>query len=135
MTKKNAPGRRRYAMYVRSRDEKSQLEARETFVPLYQTRGVIDVVRLGSGPTPIHSVEIEAMGTIVSSDVSGEPYPNLACGDRVLMRGGPFDGLTGTLVQVRDTLRQVVSLELLTRAVLVEIDRDWVAPFPDSKLE
>jgi transcription antitermination factor NusG len=135
MTRKNPPRRRPYALHVRHRDEKSQLEAQETFAPLYQTRGVNDVVRLGSGLTPIDSVEIEAMGAIVSSDVSGEPYPNLALGDRVLMRGGPFDGLSGTLVQVRDTLRLVVSLELLTRAVLVEIDRDWVAPVPDSKLE
>jgi transcription antitermination factor NusG len=96
--------------------------------------GVVDVVRLGSDPAPIDTDEIEAIQLIVNSGAYAEPYPHLAYGDRVQMRGGPFNGLAGTLMQVRNTLRLVVSLELLNRSVLVEIDRDWVVPFPLSKL-
>jgi transcription antitermination factor NusG len=96
--------------------------------------GVVDVVRIGSDPAPIDTGEIEAIRLVVNSDLYAEPYPHLVRGDRVVMRGGPFNGLSGTLMQVRNTLRLVVSLELLSRSVLVEIDREWVAPIPLSKL-
>jgi hypothetical protein len=50
------------------------------------------------------------------------------------MCGGPFTGLSGTLMEVRNGLRLVVSVELLCRSVLVEIDREWVVPMALSKL-
>ena len=43
-----------------------------------------------------------------------------------MMSDGPLKGLMGTLLEVRAGLRLVVSVELLHRSVLVEIDRDWV---------
>jgi transcription antitermination factor NusG len=98
------------------------------------TSGVIDVVRLGSEPAPVATAQIEAIRLIVNSAAFAEPYPHLVRGDRVMMRGGPFNGLSGTLMVVRNSLRLVVSVELLGRSVLVEIDRDWVVPFPLSKL-
>jgi transcription antitermination factor NusG len=98
------------------------------------TSGVIDVVRLGSEPAPVETAQIEAIRLIVNSAAFAEPFPRLVRGDRVMMRGGPFNGLSGTLMVVRNSLRLVVSVELLGRSVLVEIDRDWVIPFPLSKL-
>jgi transcription antitermination factor NusG len=98
------------------------------------TSGVIDVVRLGSEPAPVDTAQIEAIRLIVNSAAFAEPYPHLVRGDCVMMRGGPFNGLSGTLMVVRNRLRLVVSVELLGRSVLVEIDRDWVVPFPLSKL-
>jgi transcription antitermination factor NusG len=98
------------------------------------TPGVIDVVRLGSEPAPVETAQIEAIRLIVNSGAFIEPYPHLVRGDRVIMRGGPFSGLSGTLMVVRNSLRLVVSVEFLGRSVLVEIDRDRVAPFPLSKL-
>ena len=96
--------------------------------------GVIDVVRLGSEPAPVDTAQIEAIRVIVNSTAFAEPYPHLVRGDCVMMRGGPFNGLSGTLMVVRNRLRSVISVELLGRSVLVEIDRDWVVPFPLSKL-
>jgi transcription antitermination factor NusG len=96
--------------------------------------GIVDVVRLGSDPAPVETEQIETIRSIVNSAAYAEPYPHLVKGDRVLMRGGPFTGITGTLMEVRNSLRLVVSVELLCRSVLVEIDRDWVAPLPQSKL-
>jgi transcription antitermination factor NusG len=96
--------------------------------------GIIDVVRLGCEPAPVDTGQIEAIRLIVNSAAFAEPYPHLVRGDRVIMQGGPFSGLTGTLMEVRNSLRLVVSVELLCRSVLVEIDRDWVAPMPQSKL-
>lgn len=92
------------------------------------TPGVIDVVRLGSEPAPISSHEIEAIRLVVNSNLRPEPYPSLVRGQRVVVSGGPLDGVAGTLMQVRNGVRLVISVELLQRSVQVEIERDRVIP-------
>lgn len=96
--------------------------------------GIVDIVRVGSEPAAVEAAQIDAIRLIVNSANFVEPFPHLVKGDRVVMQGGPFSGLSGTLMEVRNSLRLVVSVELLCRSVLVEIDRDWVAPLPLSKL-
>ena len=90
--------------------------------------GVIDIVRIGTEPAEIDPCEIEAVQAVVKSSLFAEPYPHLVKGQRVIVRGGPLNGVLGTLVEVRNSLRLVVSVELLNRSVSVEVDRDWVAP-------
>jgi hypothetical protein len=58
-----------------------------------------------------------------------ECYGDLIQGESVTMNEGPLKGLTATVIEVRNSLRLVVSIELLRRSVLVEIDRDWVVPY------
>lgn len=100
--------------------------------PVLATAGVIEIVRFGSEPAPIEDSEIEAVQLIVNSSVSVEPYPDLVKGQRVMMTEGPLNGLTGTLTNIRNSLRLVVSVELLCRSVSVEIDREWVVPLNPS---
>jgi transcription antitermination factor NusG len=90
--------------------------------------GVIDIVRIGGKPAEIAPSEIEAVQTVVKSSLFAEPYPHLVKGQRVTVSGGPLNGVPGTLVEVRNSLRLVVSVELLNRSVSVEVDRDWVIP-------
>lgn len=92
------------------------------------TSGVIDVVRMGTEPAAIETAEIEAVQQIVRSRLTSEPYPDLVTGQRVMMTQGPLCGLTGKLTTIRNSFRLVVSVELLCRSVMVEIDRDWVIP-------
>lgn len=92
------------------------------------TPGVIDVVRTGSEPAPVDTSEIEAIRRVVDSHLLTEPYDDLVAGERVTMSDGPLRGVTGRLVEIREGPRLVVSVDLLNRAVLVEIDRDWVMP-------
>jgi len=98
-----------------------------------ETSGVIDIVRVGRGPAPIENSEIEALQLIVSSQLPAEPYPHLGKGQSVMMTGGPLNGLNGILTSYRSTCRLVVSVELLCRSVLVEIDRRWVVPYEAPK--
>jgi transcription antitermination factor NusG len=95
------------------------------------TSGIIDVVRLGSEPAPIGPSEMLAIQRIASSRLLTEPYAGLIKGCKVSMRGGPLSGVTGTLLEVQKRYRLVVSIELLGRSVLVEIDRDWAVPAHD----
>lgn len=90
------------------------------------TSGVIDVVRAGRDPAPISPSEIEAIQRVVLTPIYTEPYSSIAVGQRVHMCAGPLTGLTGSIIEVRKQLRLVLSVELLNRSILVEIDRDWV---------
>lgn len=90
------------------------------------TSGVIDVVRVGQQPAAIDECEIEAIQRVVRSPLLTEPHADLVKGEKVVMSDGPLKGLSGTLMEVRKGLRLVVSVELLRRSVLIEIDRDWV---------
>lgn len=91
------------------------------------TSGVIDIVRAGTEPAPIKTSVIDAIRTAVNSPLFTEPYAGLVKGQSVVMTDGPLVGLTGHLIEIRKNLRLVISVELLNRSVLVEIDRDWVA--------
>jgi len=97
------------------------------------TSGVIDLVRAGAEPAPIASSELEAIRRVAASPLLVEPYANLVAGERVMMTGGPLNGLSGVIVEIRKSLRFVISVELLQRSVLVEIDREWVAPYQPVK--
>jgi transcription antitermination factor NusG len=92
------------------------------------TSGVIDVVRIGPRPEPVDTGEIEVIRMVVNSNLAAEPHPALVRGQRVTVGGGPLRGVTGVLLEVRKGLRLAVSVELLHRSVIVEIERDWAVP-------
>ncbi len=92
------------------------------------TGGVIGVVRVGSELAPLESSEIDAIRRVASSPLTVEPYPSLVRGQRVTVMAGPLKGVTGTLLEIRKSVRLVISVELLCRSVLVEIERDWALP-------
>ncbi len=92
------------------------------------TSGIIDVVRVGGKPAPVPPHEIEAVKLIAESRLAVEPYPSLAIGEAVMIRKGPLAGITGSLMEVRNNLRLVVSVEILCRSVLVHIERSWAVP-------
>jgi transcription antitermination factor NusG len=94
------------------------------------TSGLLDVVRIGRDMAPIEAVEIEAIRRVTQSTLLTEPYSGLVPGQTVTMSDGPLSGLTGKLMEIRGGLRLVLSVELLQRSVLVEIDKDWVIPHP-----
>jgi transcription antitermination factor NusG len=62
------------------------------------------------------------------SDVPFAPHPFLAEGDRIRVRRGCLAGAEGILVRRKQSLRFVLSVELLQRAVSVEIDADDIEP-------
>ncbi|MCU1335682.1 MAG: transcriptional activator RfaH [Bryobacterales bacterium] len=103
--------------------------------PVLATPGVIGVVRFGSGPAPVDNNEIEAIRLITKSALLTEPYLGLVRGQRVKIVDGPLSGIAGTLTEIRKRPRLVVSVELLQRSVLVEIEREWAVPYePGSQL-
>ncbi len=87
------------------------------------TPGLISIVGWMDGrPACIPPEQIDAVRRIVDGRHRFEPYPFLACGDRIRMRNGPLAGLEGILVRKKGMVRLVVSMELLGRSAAVEVD-------------
>ena len=84
--------------------------------------GVVHIVSARGVPVPLADHEIDSLRRGVNGGVKMEPHPYLQAGRRVRVRSGPMAGLEGVLLRRKDGLRLVVSIELLMRAVAVEID-------------
>ncbi len=98
------------------------------------TSGVIDVVRSGGLPAPLEGSQIEDIRRTTLNSDKVEPYPRLARGQTVLLCEGPLKGITGTLIDFRGCLRLVISVELLQRSVMVEVDRSWAMPAQPAQI-
>ncbi len=95
--------------------------------PVLGALGVVAIVAFGSKPARIDDMEIEAIRKALGSGQQMEPHPYLHEGQKVRIQRGPLQGLEGILVKKR-TWRMVISVEMLRRAVSVEIDPDSIAP-------
>jgi transcription termination/antitermination protein NusG len=84
--------------------------------------GVAKLVGFNGAPAPLRQEEIDALRTSLASGVRAEPHPYLKVGRRVRVRAGPLGGLEGILVKKKNRARFVVSVELIQRAMAVEID-------------
>jgi transcription antitermination factor NusG len=90
--------------------------------------GVAGVVEFGDGPAYIPESEIEAVKQLVASGLPASPCPFLKEGSPVRVRTGPLSGLTGRLTNIKNQFRLVISVEMLKRAVFLEIDSEIVEP-------
>jgi transcription antitermination factor NusG len=86
------------------------------------TPGIHSVVGFAGRPSMIPTSEIEAVRKVVESPLRSEPHPYLKAGDRVRLRAGPLEGLEGILIQKKNILKLLVSIEMLHRSVAVEVD-------------
>ena len=85
---------------------------------------ITSIVGVGKKPFPVADEEIQAIQTMVASGLPLEPWKYLEVGQRVRIEGGSLEGLTGILVQEKNSLRVVVNVNLLRRSVAVEISRE-----------
>jgi transcriptional antiterminator RfaH len=87
----------------------ARFNAKALLHKVWYTRGVHSVVSFGSGPTPVDD-EIVA---IMQSQIRKDGFINmddLKCGDKVVIKDGPFKTLCGTLDQVSEDSHHVMIL-------------------------
>ena len=89
---------------------------------------IISIVGFGGKPCPIPDHEIETIQAVVGSGLPVSPWPFLRIGQRVRICEGALEGLEGILAREKTGYRVIVNVELLNRAVAVEIERDLVHP-------
>lgn len=102
-----------------------RLEPRQ-YLAVVSTSGVIEVLGNGREPIAVPDKEIEDLRQVIESGLECEPWQTLLVGDRVKLIDGPLAGLEGSVSQVTDRLRLVVSVTMLQRSMLVTIDPGWV---------
>jgi len=104
---------------------KANLESR---IDVVTTPGVFALVSNAGEPAAIPTDEIEAIRRAVGGGATVEPHPFLKCGERVRVKCGPMSGIQGILVRKKGVCRLVLSVEMLGKAVAVEIDSFLVEP-------
>jgi len=99
-------------------------------LPVLITPGVQMIVGFGKMPTPVGDDEIEALQRVVASGAAQPHDQYLTVGERVRVREGSLAGVEGILVDIKNSWRIVLSVELLQRSVSVELDRAAIEPVP-----
>jgi transcription antitermination factor NusG len=77
----------------------------------------------GSHPTPLPEFEIETLRAALDP-LRAEPYPTLTAGQRVRIRAGAFTGIEGIVLRQKNSLRIVITLELIMQSIAVEVSAD-----------
>jgi transcription termination/antitermination protein NusG len=93
---------------------------------------VTSIVGFGGTPSPISQDEIDLVKLLARQDLPISPWPFLRVGERVRVRQGPLLGVEGILVREKACYRVVVNIEMLNRAVAVELERDLLEPASGS---
>jgi transcription antitermination factor NusG len=98
-------------------------------LPVLITPGVQMIVGVGKLPAPVSDIEIDNLRRVVASGAAAHPHDQyLTVGERVRIREGSMAGVEGILVDVKNSWRIVLSVELLQRSVSVELDRAAIEP-------
>lgn len=93
-----------------------------------QVPSLVDLVGFNGIPVPLPDMEIDTMREVLSSGLIAQPYPYLAAGTRVEIRSGPLRRLTGVLLRRHGQRRLVLSVDLIQRSVIVDLDEADVTP-------
>lgn len=95
-------------------------------VRVLNTPGVGRIVGFGGVPMPVADEEIANIRAALGSHLALRPWPFLKTGDRVRVERGPLRGVEGRLLREKNGLRLVIGVELLQRAMAVEVDAEMV---------
>jgi transcription antitermination factor NusG len=94
--------------------------------------GVVRLVGFNSLPCPLPESDINKMMDTVNKGVLAEPYSYLTAGTRVEVRNGPLQGMTGILLRRQNKYRVVISVDLIMRSIVVEVEAGDVVPLRKS---
>ena len=90
--------------------------------------GVVHIVSVAGAPAQIPATEIDSLRQLVESDLQFDPCPLITEGMMVEVVHGPLTGVVGRLVRKGAHARLVLSVNLISQAVTVEVDAADVKP-------
>ena len=93
-----------------------------------QVPSVVRLVGFNGQLSALPDEEIEGLKKGLARGVRAEPHPFLTVGRRVRMKSGPFEGRQGILLRRRGSLRLVLSLDLIMRSVVIDVEAADVEP-------
>jgi transcription termination/antitermination protein NusG len=87
-----------------------------------QIPGVVRLVGFGGLPAPLPDDQMEALRAGLNGALCAQPHPYLTVGRRVKLKRGPLAGIEGVLLRRKGKFRVVISLNLIQRALSVDVD-------------
>ena len=93
-----------------------------------QIPSVVRLVGFNGTPTAVDDEEVEGLRRALAQGVRAEPHPFLTVGRRVRITAGALADHEGILVRRKGSLRVILSMDLIQRSVLVEIDAPSLQP-------
>jgi transcription antitermination factor NusG len=97
--------------------------------------GVINILGMGSSPSPVPDHEIDAIRRAIDSGLPFEPIRLLEPGELVEVQSGPLAGVTGVVLNYKGKYRLVITVTTLNdRAVSVEVDSETVTRCKSASL-
>jgi len=90
--------------------------------------GVVRLVGFGEHAAPLPAEDIEMLRNGLRAQTKAQPHPYLTAGRRVRIMNGPLAGLEGILVRQKNNFRLVVSVHLIMRSMVVDVDAADVRP-------
>jgi len=93
-----------------------------------QVPSVARLVGFNGHLAALPDAEIEGLKNGLASGVRAEPHPFLTDGRRVRIKAGPLEGREGILLRRKGNLRVVLSIELIQRSIVVDVDVADVQP-------
>lgn len=93
-----------------------------------QVAGVAQLVGFGDRPVSLPDEEMESLRRGARGEMRMEPHPYLTEGRRVRIMRGPLTGMEGILVRKKGSMRLVLSIDLIMRSIVVDVDVADVRP-------
>jgi transcription antitermination factor NusG len=90
-------------------------------IRILEAPGVHSIVGVGREPISLPYEEMEALRRGVRS-LNVEPHPYLRTGEKVVIRRGPLEGMTGIVVRQKNNVRVILSIDLIMKSISVEVD-------------
>ena len=93
-----------------------------------QAQGVMQFVTFQGQPAAVPDSEIRALESSMCAGLRPQPHPYLRQGKRVRVKSGPLAGAEGIMVRRKEGFRLVLSIDLIMRSVMLEVDEADVEP-------
>jgi transcription antitermination factor NusG len=90
--------------------------------------GVMQFVTFQGQPAAISPSEVRALESSISAGLRLQPHPYLRQGRKVRIKRGPLVDTEGIMIRRKEGFRLVLSINLIMRSVMLEVDEADVEP-------
>jgi len=87
-----------------------------------QVPGLVQLVTFQGAPAALPDGEIETLRNALATGVLAQPHRYLNVGSKVEICRGPLQGMRGVLLRQQGQFRVVISVEMIMRSVVVEVE-------------
>jgi transcription antitermination factor NusG len=90
-------------------------------IPVLRTNGVLGFVGVRGTGIKISDDEIESIQMLIEKRIPFMSHSYLSIGQRVRVRGGALDGISGHLTAINNDQSLVISIDLIQRSVAISV--------------